>query len=356
MSIAQPLAATPVLPDRSFRLMLFGIFQIVLGGLCGLMGLMMFAVTALGPAARAPQGQAMDAQSMIPAMAFYVVLAVGFIWLGIGSVKARRWAWTLTVVFSWMWLIMGVLAFAAFVVFVGPMMSAAMPQQANVPPEALAMTIVMIRIISGAVVAGIYVLLPAIFLIFCQRESVRATCQRRDPKTRWTDRCPMPVLALSILLAFSVVSMPSAMVYGPVVPLFGIFASGPAGWAVILLVTLVMAYLAWGAYRLQMAAWWGMLLLCIVGAVNMAVTFSQRDVMEMYEAMRIPAAQLEMMRKSGMIEMMSRWMPWMGLVGGAVWLGYLLYVRRYFVRNAAEAFGDNRASAIHPVDKGAPNN
>ena len=31
-----------------------------------------------------------------------------------------------------------------------------------------------------------------------------------------------------------------------------------------------------------------------------------------------------MMRKSGMIEMMSRWMPWMGFVGGAVWLGYLL--------------------------------
>jgi len=45
-----------------------------------------------------------------------------------------------------------------------------------------------------------------------------------------------------------------------------------------------------------------------------------------------------------MMEMMSRWMPWMGLVGGAVWLGYLLYVRRYFVRNAADALGDNRSS------------
>jgi hypothetical protein len=51
----------------------------------------------------------------------------------------------------------------------------------------------------------------------------------------------------------------------------------------------------------------------------------------MYEKMRMPAAQLEMLRKSGLIEALSRWMPWMGLVFGVIWLGYLLYVRRYFV-------------------------
>ncbi|MGO8744408.1 MAG: hypothetical protein ACLQNE_00330 [Thermoguttaceae bacterium] len=85
-----------------------------------------------------------------------------------------------------------------------------------------------------------------------------------------------------------------------------------------------------------------MLFFCIVGALNMAVTVSRTDLTEMYEKMHLPAAQLEMMRKSGMMEMMSRWMPWMGFVGGAMWLGYLLYVRRYFVRAAAGALGDNQ--------------
>ena len=66
------------------------------------------------------------------------------------------------------------------------------------------------------------------------------------------------------------------------------------------------------------------------------VAFPPPDLMKMYEKMQMPAAQLEMMRKSGMIEMMSRWMPWMGLIGGVLWLGYLLYVRRYFVRNREE--------------------
>ena len=333
MSIVQPPVPTPALPDRSTRLMLFGIFQIVLGCLCGLIGLMMVVIFTIGPLAKAPHGEAIHAQSMIPGIALYLVLAVAFIWLGIGSIRARRWAWALTVILSWLWLIQGVIAITAFVLFVGPMMSASIAQQAKVPPQAR----VMIQVTVGAVMACIYILLPAIFVIFYHRESVRATCQRRDPQVRWTDRCPLPAPALSVVMAFSVVSMPSAAVYGPVIPLFGVFLSGAAAAAAMLLITLALVYLGWGAYRLYMHAWWGTLLLGLAGTLNVAVTFLRSDLMKMYEQMRMPAAQLEIIRKSGMIEMMSRWAPWMGLVGGAVWLGYLLYVRRYFVRHAAEA-------------------
>jgi hypothetical protein len=109
-------------------------------------------------------------------------------------------------------------------------------------------------IIGGAFLAFIYVLLPGVFLVLCHRESVRATCQRRDPKTRWTDRCPMPVLALSIMMALSVLSISSLVAYGCVMPLFGVFISGAVGAVVILLISLVLAYLVWGTYRLQMAA------------------------------------------------------------------------------------------------------
>jgi hypothetical protein len=189
------------------------------------------------------------------------------------------------------------------------------------------------RIFTGAVLACIYILLPGAFLVSCQPESVRVTCQRRDPKIPWTDRCPMPVLALSVMLALSIVSMPSAAAYGCVMPLFGVFISGATGAAVMLLIVFVAAYLAWGTYRLQMTAWWGALLLGIVGALNMVVTFSRADLMEMYKMTGMPADQLELIRKMGFVETMSSWGPWMGLAGGAAWLGYLLYVRRYFVRS-----------------------
>ena len=110
-------------------------------------------------------------------------------------------------------------------------MSATMGQQGKIPPQVIVIT----QIVTGAFMACIYILLPAVFLFFYHRASVRATCQRRDPQIRWTDRCPMPVLALSILLAWGAACCLFSMVaYRGVMPLFGVFASGTAGAVVIL--------------------------------------------------------------------------------------------------------------------------
>jgi hypothetical protein len=307
--------------------MLLGIFQILLGCLSGLMAGLIAAVSLLGPAAQAPPGEAINTQMMVPGMVFYLLIAVAFIWLGIGLACARRWAWTLTVVLSWMWLIMGVVAILAFTFFMRPEAWASIAQQGKMPPEA----VMAMRITAGATLTCAYILLPAVFVVFCHRESVRATCQRRDPKVRWTDRCPMPVLALSIIHAFSAVSVLSILAYGGVMPLFGILFSGPAAVVVILLIAVLLAYLAWGTYRLQMAAWWGSLLLWLAGVVSAIVTFARSDLMAMYEKMGMPPDQLELIRRTGIIESINRWGPWLGLVGGAMWVGYLLYVRRYFV-------------------------
>ncbi len=88
-----------------------------------------------------------------------------------------------------------------------------------------------------------------------------------------------------------------------------------------------------------MAAWWGTLLLFIAGILNMVVTFSETNLMKMYEKMQMPADQLEMIRKSGVVESVSHAAPWMGMVSGAAWLGYLLYVRRYFIRSGQGTSG-----------------
>ena len=327
MSTTQPAATTSVYPDRSERLMLLGIGQVLLGCLCGLMAAAIVAASMLGPIGAVPPGQSTSLQMMIPGLVLYVLLAVVLIWLGIGLIRARRWAWTLTVLLSWMWLLMGLVAFVMFVFFMGPMMRESMAQQAKMPTEA----IVVMLIVMAAFMACIYILLPGLYILLCQNESVRATCQRRDPKVRWTDRCPMPVLALTVIQALCSVAVPSALAYRSVIALFGVFLSGAAGTVAIVLIMLLLAYLAWGSYRLQMTAWWGTLLTGIAGALSMVVTFARTDLMQMYEKMGFPPEQLELMRKTGIVELMSRWGPWMGLVGAAGWLAYLLYVRRYFV-------------------------
>ena len=64
---------------------------------------------------------------MLPAVFFYLGLAVPFLWLGIGLIRARRWAWTLIVVFSWIWLIVGIPGFSMFLFAVAPAMEARWP-------------------------------------------------------------------------------------------------------------------------------------------------------------------------------------------------------------------------------------
>src|SRR5579871_5934539 len=91
-------SAAPV--DRSVRLMVLGVLQILMGCLCALLGLMMASLVLGGRMPEGPQGPPMPPRMMIPSLEVYVVLAVGFIWIGLGMVGTRRWALALTLVLS----------------------------------------------------------------------------------------------------------------------------------------------------------------------------------------------------------------------------------------------------------------
>jgi hypothetical protein len=78
--------------------MVFGVWTVVLGGLCALYApLMLLSQMA---AARVNPSLANPA-AMVPGMATYAALGVALIWLGIGSIQARRRARALLLIFSW---------------------------------------------------------------------------------------------------------------------------------------------------------------------------------------------------------------------------------------------------------------
>lgn len=311
--------------DQSVGLVLFGLLQMMLGGFSGLLAILMIvAVVAMSGSAQAP---GMNLQTTLPGAAMYVLIGVGFIILGIGSIRARRWAWTLTVVLSWLWLALGVSVCGLAVVWL-PQMNASLQQQGGIPPQAQ----LMIWLITATMMAGIYLGLPGVFLLFYHRASVRATCEARDPRIPWTDRCPKRVLALSLPLGFwAAMSLLSVASRQAIFPLFGVLLYGLPGAAAVAALTVVLAGLAWGTYRLKPGAWWGVLLLVVIGALSAWLTFSRVSVAEVYAKMGFSGDQLEAMRRSGMFE----WWPLMGtwgsVIGAAVAVGYLLWVRRCFV-------------------------
>jgi len=321
-----PSAQSPEFKDRRVGLILVGILQILLGAFCAMLIPLMALSVALGQAG----GVAMDARTMIPAILQYALMAVVGIWLGIGSILARRWARALTLVLAWIWLVCGVLGLLFFLAIAGGMYEQ-MAQEGKLPPQA----IVVMQIVTGGMLGCVYLFLPGIFILFYRSRHVRATCEFKDPQVRWTDKCPLPVLAVSLLLGFGAFSTIGVLAYGAVVPWFGTLLSGVGGLGVMVANTLLLGVLAWGTYKLKRWAWLGTMALIAVWGVSAVVTFSRVSLLEMYEKMNFPEAQLEVMQKYGMFEKMN--LPLLMGISLAAYLVYLIYVGRYFVSSPTHA-------------------
>ena len=68
--------------------------------------------------------------------------------------------------------------------------------QPQLPPVAKLMIVLIPFLMMGFV----FVLLPIAWVLFYRSRHVQATCEARDPVARWTDACPLPVLALRVCL------------------------------------------------------------------------------------------------------------------------------------------------------------
>ena len=86
--------------DRSAGLVIFGAAEILIGLACASLIPLTIAAAALSPI--------IDLRVVLPSLALYGLIAVGLVTLGVGSIRARRWAVALTLSLSWVWLITGV--------------------------------------------------------------------------------------------------------------------------------------------------------------------------------------------------------------------------------------------------------
>ena len=106
VTAAPPVPEMPTFRDRGTGLIVFGVFQIILG----LLAALMVPLVALGTfmSRLAPSGS-MRLGQFVSSAATYGFIAVALLGLGIGSVQMKRWARALTLVTSWYWLVMGAL-------------------------------------------------------------------------------------------------------------------------------------------------------------------------------------------------------------------------------------------------------
>ena len=308
--------------DRKVGLVLFGVIQVIIGAFCVLAVPLMLVGMLLGASVAETAGPQSSVKMMIPGLLLYLGAAVWFVWLGIGSILARRWARALILVASWLFLLCGIGGILFWLVL-SPGLYEQMGQAGGAPDHLLTV----MRHVTSVVLAVVYILLPSAFVLFYRSRHVKATCDARDEKTRWTDRCPLPVLALVLMFALWSVSLLTPAVYNFALPFFGTIVSGGVGAVVCLVAALASGYAAWGACRLKPAAWFTALILVLSFGISSAITFSRFSLMDYYARMGFPEDQMEMFRQMK-LSTPAMIVPMFAMI--VLFLAYLLYTKRYF--------------------------
>jgi MFS family permease len=219
--------------------------------------------------------------------------------VGVGSIRARRWARALSVAASAIWMAGGVVA-TLMIMLILPRVMEGLPR----PTFGFGCT--------SAVGAIFGIALPLVLFLFYRLPSVRATAEAHDPKPRWTDRVPPPVLAMVMILLFSAIML-LANVGNPVLARFGDVVAGAAAALVVLTMAVLCAFVAVQFYRLKESGWWTLLILQVAGLVYGAIAIKREG------APAVSAIYADPLFLGALLTM---------------WLAhfaFLLYLRRFFV-------------------------
>ena len=314
--------------DRSTGLIVFGVLTILLGCLSGLLvPLLLFGQEI---SAR-PTNSQLNLSLILPGIIMYAAMAVGLVWLGIGSILARRWARAILLIFSWSWLGVGVLAMG-MTAYVLPKSLANLPPAGSTgQPVSNAAVMGIILVVTFAVDGFLFIILPGIWTFFYSGRQVKATCDARNPAPSWTDACPLPVLALCLWLVFSIPTLLVMPMTGhSVMPFFGMFLTGLPGALCYLALALFWSCSAWLLFRLDRRGWWMMLIAMCAFLVSSILTYARHDILEMYRLMDYPQGQIDQLQKSGLL--VGNRMIWLTLIFLVPFLGYLVYIRKYLRR------------------------
>jgi hypothetical protein len=304
--------------SRRGALIFFGLVELAFGVLC----LLFLALSIFGFFVAAntstPGMPVLQFRQMAMSLSMYLFGGVLLVILGIGSILARRWARDLSLIVAWMWIILGVMTAAAMIV----MLPRFMPQMPA--DQAQTGTIVMTCLTIFFAFFGVVV--PLALILFYRSPNVRATCIALDPHPRWTERVPLPLLALALWTLFGGVTMMAMSSYA-VLPLGRQIITGPLAVLAYFALGLFMLYLSWGLYTRTRVAWWLGIAYGALTAIYCVVVFPHLDYDKLATVMHMP-------RTPGMPDLAEIYRnPWFLAYLGFFWLlyfGYFAFAYRYF--------------------------
>jgi hypothetical protein len=309
--------------DRRGLITFIGIVQLLLGAL----SLLFFVITLISvlalPQSSAENARQLNTGGVMLGAIFYLVIAAVFAVLGIGAIIVRRWARNLTLLMSWVTIIVGLIVVLFMLVFLGDILSNT-PNARQMTPEMYTA----IQVTISLVMSVFLILIPALFIWAYQSKNVVLSFNKYDPKERWTDKCPLPVLGISFSLLYTSIVPVFYFSYGFVIPFFGNFITGIPAFLILLINSTVCIYLAIQVYRLVPKSWQYTIILNSLWIASFLITLMSRDILDMYRLMDFPAQQLAILE--GMNFLTSGNMLIIMFIFAVAWFAFLVYARRYF--------------------------
>jgi len=309
--------------DRTTGLILFGVLEILLGVGCALLIPLTVWAAALSASVDPAAAASLTPRRLVPGLSLYALGAAVLIWLGVGSVRARRWAAALWPVVGWVWLATGVVGLAMSAA-VAPGLRDQVGVAAGVPDSWAAAVVAVVLVVTAIVLVA----LPGILIRFYGREDVRATCERRNPRTTWTDACPQALLSLSLVWAFGVYCLLLMPFFGSVVPWFGLVVHGLPGAVLVLLGAVGCVWLTVATFCRDRRAWSTALAAVTLASVSTVVTILRVPPAALVEPMGLAADEAALILGSPLGDPIV-----LAAMTGLSWAGFVIFlvaVRHHF--------------------------
>ena len=260
----------------------------------------------------------------------YYVIAALFIPVGIGHVKLRRWALSLTQLYIWFWLGAGILLFGDFILLIPSVLRLDLSQD-----------VLLFQLVTVGVSSLFFlVLLPILALWLYKRETVKLAFEEHDSNKYWTERYPFPLLVLLLLYVIMIVAMHTAIFFQGLFPMFGQILLGRPAAYIIALCILTLGILIYGTVQLKKWAWWSSLVYISLLTVSSVMSFSGHRFYDIIVMMNLPTYEMELLDKMVILHDY----PLVGLFAAPllITLGLVIYSRRYFENS--NNFGKSNAS------------
>lgn len=250
MGLAPAGSEAAPLKQRRGWLIGFGIVEILIGcfSLLASAGMLLFSppINRSAPAAQGPIPPTVITALIVT---FYAAAGALFLLVGIGSLLCKNWARITMLIVSGIWLGIGLLS-AMLMALLLP----AIEKQAEAPQVGFH-TVFLVLI---GVWGFFMILMPAVFLVFYSRKSVKATCLARagaEPRTTGSG-VPVPVVILAIWQGLGALSVFFILfLRPPTAVLFDVVLHGAAAYLFFLVYSVLCGVAAWLIYRRNFTGW-----------------------------------------------------------------------------------------------------